>query len=81
MDRQKNLREWEDLEVSNQDIMYAIWCEWDIGQENSVYSTKEKAIEAAKELWTFQNMDEEVGISFFDAFSTGLINVFEYKVY
>jgi len=55
--------------------IYSIWCEWDIGEEGNFFTTEQKAIDFAKELWQFQNMEEEVEYTFDEAIQNGLLSI------
>lgn len=61
------------MESSN---VYGVWSEWDIGMENRLFSTKEKARAAAKEAFELQSMEQSVE----EAEAGGLLGYYEYTV-
>lgn len=61
---------------SNSTTVYGVWSEWDIGMENRLFSTKEKAWQAAQEAFDLQSMDETVE----EAKASGLLGLYEYTV-
>lgn len=56
--------------------MYRIWCEWDIGVEGKVFSTKEVAIKHAKLNLEACAVDE----TFDELYEGGLIGLFDVEV-
>lgn len=62
--------------MASSNTVYGIWSEWDIGMENRLFSTKERARAAAKEAFELQSMDETPE----EAEASGLLGFYEYMV-
>ncbi|WYV99057.1 hypothetical protein NoPa_00057 [Pseudomonas phage vB_PpuM-NoPa] len=59
--------------------MYSIWCEWEIGQQDRVWTTKESAIKWAKE--QFKNwLEAEAEMTYEECKDDGLIGFTKLEV-
>lgn len=58
--------------------VYEIWCEWDIGQEGRLFSTKEKAMEWLVEDENLKEVMEDLEYESVDALiNAGLVSIGE----
>ena len=59
-------------------VVYGVWSEWDLGQQGSLFATKEAAKAYAEKCYDTQNWDE--GETFEDIWGD-LMGLEEYKLY
>lgn len=60
--------------------MYGIFSEWDLGVSEKLFSSEDSALEYVAQLWLDHELDNELEMSFKEAFQDGLIGTTKYKV-
>lgn len=64
--------------ANNTRTVWTFWCEWDIGINDAIYSTKERALAAVSDAFELQGITEEYTVR--EALDAGLLTFTEHHV-
>lgn len=61
--------------------MFKVWCEWDIGLNDCIFTTREVAMKYIEQAWEYMDFDEEDGpFTVQDGFDNHLLCIEELDV-
>ena len=60
--------------------MFKVWLEWDFGQDDCVFSTKDKAIQWVNEAIKLDSLNEEFPNGYNDLWDAGYVDISELTV-